>query len=271
MSASDIGKALADLVAFTSKVEWTDIPKAVQMRAALVLCDDMAAMIAARGEPEVVALHDGVGKSAGHAEATVFNARDQRFDRYSAALANGCAGDWAELDEGYRRVICHAGVYCLPALLAEAEAGGYSTQDLLRALVIGYETVARVARAFTFPNLVLHPHGSLAAVGAAAAVSALRRVPEDVAIGAISSAATMVLPGPYTHPIQGSLVRNVWPGVAAQTGLRAVDWSAIGIRGLPSAATPGSTVPTGSMFRPPAHQHPLPRSPASARAGHRKA
>lgn len=235
MSASDVGKALAELVAFTSKVEWTDIPKAVQMRAALVLCDDMAAMIAARGEPEVVALHDGVAKSAGHAEATVFNARDQRFDRYSAALANGCAGDWAELDEGYRRVICHAGVYCLPALLAEAEAGGYSTQDLLRALVIGYETVARVARAFTFPNLVLHPHGSLAAVGAAAAVSALRRVPEDVAVGAISSAATMVLPGPYTHPIQGSLVRNVWPGVAAQTGLRAVDWSAIGIRGLPSA------------------------------------
>lgn len=235
MSAVEIGAALADLVAFTSATEWDDIPQPVQRRAALVLCDDMAAMVAARGEPEVVALHDGVAKSAGTAEATVFNARGQRLDRYSAALANGCAGDWAELDEGYRRVICHAGVYCLPALLAEAEAEGQSTQDLLRALVIGYETVARVARTFTFPNLVLHPHGSLAAVGAAAAVSALRRVPEDVAIGAVSSAATMVLPGPYTHPIKGSLVRNVWPGVAAQTGLRAVDWSAIGIRGLPSA------------------------------------
>lgn len=235
MSAEQIGAALKDLVAFTSGVEWADIPEAVQKRAALVLCDDMAAMVAARGEPEVVALQDGVAETAGHAEATVFNARGQRLDRYSTALANGCAGDWAELDEGYRRVICHAGVYCLPALLAEAEADGHSTTDLLRALVIGYEIVARVARAFTFPNLVLHPHGSLAAVGAAAAVAALRRVSPDEAVGAISSAATMVLPGPYTHPIQGSLVRNVWPGVAAQTGLRAVDWSAIGIRGLPSA------------------------------------
>jgi 2-methylcitrate dehydratase PrpD len=235
MSAADIGTALTNLVAFTSAIEWADLPEPVQKRAALVLCDDMAAMVAARDEPEVVALHDGVAKSAGPAEATVFNARGQRFDRYSAAMANGCAGDWAELDEGYRRVICHAGVYCLPALLAEAEAEGYSTSDLLRALVLGYETVARVARTFTFANLVLHPHGSLAAVGAAAAVSALRRVPESVAIGAISSAATMVLPGPYTHPIQGSLVRNVWPGISAQTGLRAVDWAAIGIRGLPSA------------------------------------
>lgn len=235
MSAETIGAALKDLVAFTSAIEWTDIPIAVQQRAALVLCDDIAAMVAARAEPEVTALHDGVAKAAGAAEATVFNARGQRLDRYSAALANGCAGDWAELDEGYRRVICHAGVYCLPALLAEAEADGHSATDLMRALVIGYETVARVARAFTFPNLVLHPHGSLAAVGAAAAIAALRRVPQDVAVGAISSAATMVLPGPYTHPIQGSLVRNVWPGVAAQTGLRAVDWSAIGIRGLPSA------------------------------------
>lgn len=235
MSAQQVGEALQELVAFTSGIEWADIPEAVQKRAALVLCDDLAAMVAARDEPEVIALHDGVANAAGRAEATVFNARGQRLDRYSTALANGCAGDWAELDEGYRRVICHAGVYCLPALLAEAEADGHSTTDLLRALVLGYETVARVARAFTFPNLVLHPHGSLAAVGAAAAIAALRRVPQDVAVGAISSAATMVLPGPYTHPIQGSLVRNVWPGVAAQTGLRAVDWSAIGIRGLPSA------------------------------------
>ena len=235
MSAVEVGKALEELVSLLANTEWTDIPEAVQKRAALVMCDDLGAIVAARGEPEVLALHDGIAGSAGAGEATVFNGRGHHLDRYSAALANGCAGDWAELDEGYRRVICHAGVYCLPALLAEAEAEQHSTQDVLRALVIGYETVARVARVFTFSNLVLHPHGSLAAVGAAAAIASLRRVPQDQAVGAISSAATMVLPGPYTHPIQGSLVRNVWPGVAAQTGLRAVDWSGMGIRGLSSA------------------------------------
>lgn len=235
MSAEDIGKGLARLLEYCAGVEWDDIPVPVRKRAALVLSDDIAAMIAARDEPELVALQDGVARSAGRAEATVFNTRAMRMDRYSAALVNGAASDWAELDEGYRRVICHAGIYCLPALLAEAEADGHTTQDVLRALVLGYEIVGRVARCFTFPNLVLHPHGSLAAVGGAAAMSMLRRVPLDVAIGAVSAAATMVLPGPYTHPIQGSLVRNVWPGIAAQTAMRATDWAAHGIRGLPSA------------------------------------
>ena len=235
MSADHIAAALQTLVAFTARVEWSDLPEAVRHRAALVLSDDMAAMVAARDEPELVALQEGVARSAGAAEATVYNGRAMRLDRYSAALANGCASDWAELDEGYRKVICHAGIYCLPALFAEGEAEGHSARDILRALVIGYETAARVARAFTFPNLVLHPHGSLAAVGGAAALSALRRLPVEEAVGAISGAATMVLPGPYTHPIKGSLCRNVWPGIAAQTALHATDWAALGIRGLPTA------------------------------------
>ena len=235
MNADATGHALTELVTFATGTEWSDIPQAVKTRAALVMADDLAAMVAARDEPELRALQEGVAKSAGTAEASVFDARGTRMDRYSAALANGSASDWAELDEGYRRVICHAGIYCLPALMAEAEAEGHSTEDLLRALVLGYEIVGRVARCFTFPNLVLHPHGSLASVGGAAAISMLRRVPVDVAVGAISSAATMVLPGPYTHPINGSLVRNVWPGIAAQTALRATDWAAHGIKGLPTA------------------------------------
>ena len=133
MTAQNVGAALEKLVAFTSKIEWDDIPQAVKTRAAFVLADDIGAMVAARAEPELIALQNGVAASAGPPEATLFNAMGTRLDRYSAALANGCASDWAELDEGYRRVICHAGIYCLPALLAEAEAEDHTTADLLRA------------------------------------------------------------------------------------------------------------------------------------------
>ena len=231
----EVGAALAALTGWSAGLDLADVPAAVQARAALVLADDLAAIVAARDEPELRAVQDGLIRSAGRAEATVFDGRGTRLDRYSAAMANGAAADWCELDGGYRRVICHAGIYCLPALLAEAEAEGHSAAELLRAHVIGYETAARVARAFTFPNLVLHPHGSLAAIGAAAAIAALRRLGAGDAAAAIASAATMVLPGPYTHPIQGSLVRNVWPGVAAWTGMRAADWAVAGVRGLPSA------------------------------------
>lgn len=235
MSVEEVAAGLKGLTEWSASLVWADVPEPVRMRAALVMSDDLAAMVAAREEPELAKAQAGIMRSAGRAEATLFNARGERADRYSAATANGCAADWCELDGGYRRVICHAGIYALPAILAEAEAEGHSTEDVLRALVVGYETAARVARCFLFPNLVLHPHGSLAAIGAAAGTAAIRRLSAADAAAAISSAATMVLPGPYTHPINGSLVRNVWPGVAAWTGMRATDWALAGIRGLPSA------------------------------------
>jgi 2-methylcitrate dehydratase PrpD len=230
-----VAEGLTVLTAWSSQLEWSSFPDQIRLRAALVLCDDLAAMVAARDEPEVIAFHDGMAQSSGAAEATVFNGRGMRLDRYSAAVANGGAGDWCELDEGYRRAICHAGIYCLPALLAEAEATGATGIDLLRALVVGYEVTTRVARTFTWPNLTLHPHGSLAAVGAAASVAALRRVSARDAAAVVSSAATMVVPGPYNHAVEGALIRNLWPGVGAWSGMRAVDWVAAGITGRPES------------------------------------
>ncbi|NQW10971.1 MAG: MmgE/PrpD family protein [Alphaproteobacteria bacterium] len=229
--AGRIADGLEALTRWSAALSWSDVPAAIRSRAAVVLADDLAAIIAARAEPEVIALHDGMASSSGGAEATVFNARGQRLDRYSAAVANGSAADWCELDEGYRRVICHAGLYSVPAILAEAEATGATGEDVLRALVIGYETAARIARAFSYSTLTLHPHGSLAAVGAAASVAALRRLSAEGTAAALNAAATLVVPGPFNHTVEGALVRNVWPGVGAWSGLRAVDWSSVGIAG----------------------------------------
>ena len=154
-------------------------------------------------------------------------------DRFSAAVANGAAADWCELDEGYRRATCHAGLYVIPALIAEAEATGASTEDTLRALVLGYEVVARFARAFPPKTLVLHPHASLAAIGAAAGVGALRRLDATLLNSALTSASTMVAPGPYRHAVEGALVRNVWPAAGAWCGMQAVEWAECGIGGAP--------------------------------------
>lgn len=235
---SEIVSGLKTITDWSATLRWADIPDPIRRRAALVLADDLAAIVAARDEPELIALQDGLAKSSGSAEATVFNGRAAdvgRLDRYSAATANGVAADWCELDEGYRRVICHAGLYCVPALLAEAEATGCSGKQTLRALVIGYETAARIARCFVDPELVLHPHGSLAALGAAATICALRRLEPEIAAAALSSAATLVVPGPFNHTVEGALVRNVWPGAGAWSGMRAVDWAQAGIAGRPES------------------------------------
>ena len=99
-----------------------DIPRPALERGVRVLVDDLAAIIGARTEPEVVRFHERTLARARVAEATVFRGGRPRTDRLSAVVANGVAADWLELDEGYRLAPCHAGLYTVPALLAECEA-----------------------------------------------------------------------------------------------------------------------------------------------------
>ena len=245
-----IAEGLSELAEWSAALSWDEVPDPVRRRIARLFADDLAAIVAARAEPELRAFVAGLARASGPAEATVFDGRGRRLDRYSAALANGSAADWCELDGGYRKALCHAGLYCLPAVLAEGEAAGHSIADMLRALLIGYETVSRVARTFERSDLVLHPHGSIAAVGAAAAVAALRRHEPDTAAAAISTAATLVAPGPFNHAIEGALVRNVWPGLGAAAGLRAVDWAEIGITGLRTSLHDVYAVALGATARP---------------------
>jgi 2-methylcitrate dehydratase PrpD len=226
---------IEQLCAWAVSVQLADIPQPIMRRALIVLCDDIAAIVAARDEPEVARAQDRLCAKPGERNATVFRGGRPMADRFSAAVANGIAADWCELDEGYRRATCHAGLYTIPALIADAEASGATVADVTRALVIGYEIAGRFARAFPFKRLVLHPHASLAAVGAAAGVAALRRHDAATFIAAVSAASTMVAPGPYTHAVEGALVRNVWPAAGAWCGMQAVEWAECGIGGLASS------------------------------------
>ena len=62
-----VAQAIEELMAWAAGLTLDDIPEAVRRRAALVLCDDLAAMVAARDEPEVVALREHILASSGAA------------------------------------------------------------------------------------------------------------------------------------------------------------------------------------------------------------
>jgi 2-methylcitrate dehydratase PrpD len=106
---------------------------------------------------------------------------------------------------------------------------------LLRALLLGYETVTRVACSFKFSSLRIHPHALLSPVGAAAGVGFLRRLAPAELLSAISGAATMGMAGPFNHALQGVLARNTWAAQAAASGLAALEWAHCGIGGQASS------------------------------------
>ncbi len=228
-------REMGELLDWAVSVRAQDVPEDAKRRAVLVLFDDIAAMVGAAAEPEFQRVLPRLGAMGGPAESTVFSTPGKRADRRSAAQINAVAANWLELDEGYRVTPCHAGLYLLPALLADAEAVGTRFANLVRAIAVGYEVITRIARAFAQQPSVMQSHGRFAAVGAAAAVALNRGLKADQAMAALSSAVTLITPAPRNHLALGALVRNVWAAVGAESGMRAVDWADAGISGSPGS------------------------------------
>lgn len=208
------------------------LPETVRRRAATILADDLGAMVAGSLEPQVTAARDAFLKRAtGDKAATLFARGAPRADRDTAACANGMAITWCELDEGFRNASCHAGAYTLPALLAECERLGKTTDEVLRTLAVAYEVTTRFALAFPFPTFTVHPHAAWATIGAAAGVSLARGHDAKTMAAAVTGAGTMTFAGPFDTAVEGSLVRNGWTSAGAWIGLRAADWAEGGIGG----------------------------------------
>jgi 2-methylcitrate dehydratase PrpD len=229
---AETAAATRGLIAWAAGVTASEIPDAVLRHAVLVLADNIAATVGAEGEPEVQAAQAKLTERSTAREATVFNRTASIVDRYAAAAANGAAATWCELDEGYRLAPAHAGAYILPALLAEAEATGADTLQVLYALTLGYEIVGRCAQAFPFAAMTVHPHAAFGTLGAAAGIGLLRGYDADTLLATVSAGASMVFAGPYNHALDGALVRNLWTGLSAWTGMRAADLAPLGLGGI---------------------------------------
>jgi len=220
------------LIQWAAEAVTKPLPEPVRRRAAIILSDDIGAMVAGSLETQVARAREGLLRtSSGKTEATVLAKGAPRADRYAAASANGMAITWCELDEGFRNASCHGGAYTIPALLAEAEAQERTIDEVLRALAVAYEVTTRFALAFPFPVFNVHPHAANAAIGGAAAASLARRQDAETMLAAVTGGASMSFAGPFDTAVEGALVRNAWTAAGAWIGLRAADWAEAGIGG----------------------------------------
>ena len=203
----------------------------VMGRAATILADGIAAIVAAAGEPALRMMRQGRTSIAG--EATVFGVPGgARAAARDAAMLNGLGATWCELDEGARSVPCHAGAYVLPALSAEAERLGLSTGETVERLAVAYEFAVRVARAFPFSSMRVHPHAAFASLGAAVAVSLARGHDETRLLLSASGGITLAFAGPYGHAVEGAMIRNGWTAASTMAGYLCADLAEAGVGGI---------------------------------------
>lgn len=150
-------------------------------------------------------------------------------------LLNAAAACWGEMDGGHAPSRSHPNLMVIPALLAEAERQGATVRTALATLAVAYEVAARMGEHFPATPIAVHPHAQFAAIGAAAAVGRLRRLPAPKYAQALAMAASCALAGPFGHAQAGASVRNAWPGLGAGLGMMACDLAEAGFTGAPDA------------------------------------
>lgn len=154
----------------------------------------------------------------------------RRAGAQQAALLNGAAGTWLELDEGNQYAKGHPGIQVVPAALAVAQESGASGSELLLAVMLGYEVSARISRAANM-SLKIHPHGTYGVIGAAVAAGRLHGLAPAQMRNLISMAATMGMATSRNTLLEGSTVRNIYTGHSGFMGQVALRMAQAGFIG----------------------------------------
>src|SRR5262245_37051016 len=170
-------------------------------------------------QPEMKALVASQLARAGKGDSWVIGA-NRRAPPLEAAILNGTAGTWLELDEGNLFAKGHPGIQVVPAAVAAAQESGSSGAELLAAVGLGYELSARISRAADV-RLSIHPHGTYGVIGAAIAVGRLRRYNAAQMRELFNVAATMGMATSRQTLLDGATVRNIFTGHSGFMGLTA--------------------------------------------------
>jgi 2-methylcitrate dehydratase PrpD len=246
-----VSDALEALLESAGRLDAERVPPTVREHAARVLADTVGAMLAGGLEPEVRALAAAQGAhNAG--EAVLIVPGLPRTAPQAAALVNGTAAVWLELDEGHRPT-GHPASHIVPAALAVAQDEGACGRDLLTALIAGYEVTARLFRAYRL-RFPLHCHGNFGAIGAAIAAARLRG--QDP-LEAARIAASLPLLTVWQACYEGATVRNTWSGIAAMVGVLAGDLAASGFTGSRAGLGAAFGELVGALAEPAALAAPL--------------
>jgi 2-methylcitrate dehydratase PrpD len=160
------------LSAYMADAPHRALPAAVVEKARQHILDTLAAMISgARLRPGRLAI-DYVAKLGGARQASVVGTRLLTCPVH-AALANGMLAHADETDDSHAPSRNHPGCAVVPAALAVAESTHASGEQLMRAVVLGYDVAARVnyaldADAFAATSRSTHSVGGTFGAGAAA-------------------------------------------------------------------------------------------------------
>lgn len=210
---------LKKLAAFCGEASLDTLGAEVIERVRWIIADSIPVIAAGMQMPEMKALVETHLKAATSGAACVFGAGRKALP-IDAALLNGTAGTWLELDEGNLFAKGHPGIQVVPAAVAVAQELGATGADLLLAVALGYEVSSRIHRAADV-KIAVHPHGTYGVIGAALAVGKLKGFDAARMLELINVSATMGMTTSRQTLLDGATVRNIYTGHSGYMGTMA--------------------------------------------------
>lgn len=223
--------ASARLAAHVAKVRYEDFDAQVVHAFKRALLDYVTCALAGSAMPVSRALLAYFQETDAARVATVIGS-GARLSAQNAALVNGANTHGLDFDDGHTHGSAHPAGVIFPAALAAAEQHGATPQQIILAIVLGYDIMLRLAAA-------MHPltarrgfHNTpLAGVfGAAAAVSSLLKLDAGHTNHALGLAGSFA-GGVRQYLDQGAEIKRIHPGKAARDGLLCAEFARRGITG----------------------------------------
>ena len=223
---------------WAARLRAEDIPAAVRDNAALRVLDTIGCALAGAREehaPSVLAL---VSRWGGPGLSTIWGTTLTAAPP-QAALANGAFAHGLDFDDTHADSVCHASAVLVPAVLALAESERLDGRDALTALVAGYEAMIRIGMAAPgrFHERGWHATAVCGAFGAALAAGKSLGLDASRLTAAVGIAGSMAS-GVMEFLEDGSWVKRLHPGWAAQSGIQAAALAQEGFTG-PATALEG--------------------------------
>jgi 2-methylcitrate dehydratase PrpD len=226
--------AAQSLARFISGLNYRHIPTDAVSRCRELLLDQLGCQLIGASVPWNQPVYQFVKSAKSGGPARIVNYGNE-VPLDDAVLVNGTFAQGCELDDYYDQGGGHPGAATVPVILALAQQQAVSGQELITAMVAGYEVGWRIGRAL-LPELMKRGYHAQSAVGvfiaAATAGKILHLDPEQMthalAIAGSHAGGTM------EYDQSGGEVKRLHNGMACCGGLRSALLAQLGLTGPPT-------------------------------------
>ena len=209
-----------DLAEFLTRTTAQDLPPQTLDHAAILIASTIASAAFGSSLAASAIIRELARERGGRPDASVWFDAGAKLPLADAAQVNAVMSDAAACDDSDLRNIVHAGTPLTATSLAIAERTGSGGEEVLAAIVLGYEAAGRIGEAITPGFRSQGFHGCLVAIFAASvAAGQLLRLGASQMAQAIALSATSI--GGLAAAANTSVAREYHAGLAAMLGLNA--------------------------------------------------